>query len=162
MGQPEAPDLWSAFAVAVFSVNGLIIRVGENITRPLGQSSARWQVLGRAYHPQTVPDIARDIGLARQSVQRTTDLLAADGLVRFRVHPSDRRTQLVELTPEGLGVLGEIYRRQVQWSEQLLARLDVGIVRDSIRALNDIEAVLLNDLAIGQVNRQENKKSSTR
>jgi DNA-binding MarR family transcriptional regulator len=146
--QHAAPDLWSEFALAVFAVNGLIIRAGETISRPLGQSSARWQVLGRVYRPQTVPDIARDIGLARQSVQRTTDLLAAEGLVRFRAHPSDRRTQLVELTPDGVGVMSQIYRAQVQWSEQILKRLDPGMLRDLSRSLTEIADVLRRDLEI--------------
>ena len=59
MQQHEAPDLWSAFAMAVFAVNGLLIQAGESISRPLGQSSARWQVLGRVYRPQTVAAIAQ-------------------------------------------------------------------------------------------------------
>lgn len=158
MEEPEAPDIWSAFALAVFTVNGLIIRAGEDISRPLGQSSARWQVLGRVYRPQTVPDIAREIGLARQSVQRTADLLAAEGLVCFRPHPSDRRTQLVELTPEGLGVLSEIYRRQVQWSEQLLERLDPGVLRDMSRTLTDVAAMLQRDLEIDQDHQHHEKE----
>ena len=150
MEQHEAPDLWSAFAMAVFAVNGLIIQAGESISRPLGQSSARWQVLGRVYRPQTVPDIARDIGLARQSVQRTADLLTAEGLVCFRAHPSDRRTRLVELTPEGHRVLAEIYRRQVAWSARILEHLDPATLRDVSRTLTAVAAVLRHALDMDQ------------
>src|SRR5271170_2441208 len=55
-------DAWTRFAMSVFKVNGIIIRAGEGITNPLGQSSARWQVLGRAYEPTTVAKMAQDIG----------------------------------------------------------------------------------------------------
>ena len=53
-------DAWTRFAMSVFKVNGLIIRAGEGITNPIGQSSARWQVLGRAYEPTTVAKMAQD------------------------------------------------------------------------------------------------------
>jgi DNA-binding MarR family transcriptional regulator len=99
-------DAWTGFALAVFRVNGLIMRAGEGISRPLGQSSARWQVLGRAFEPQTVAAMAKDMGHARQSVQRVADALVADGLVACTAHPTDRRTRLLELTPLGMQVLG--------------------------------------------------------
>jgi DNA-binding MarR family transcriptional regulator len=135
-------DPWTAFALAVFEVNGLIIGAGEGISRPLGQSSARWQVLGRVHSPKTVSDVARDIGLARQSVQRTTDVLASEGLVRFRPHPTDRRTQLVELTGKGSKVLSEIYRRQLAWSDELLERLDPATLKRATSSLSRVAAAL--------------------
>lgn len=146
MDEHEAPDLWTAFALAVFEVNGLIIRAGEGVSRSLGQSSARWQVLGRVHQPKTVSDIARDIGLARQSVQRTADVLAAEGLVRFRAHPTDRRTQLVALTAKGRKVLSEVYRRQVAWSDELLQRLDQDALARATTSLNRVAAALRDDV----------------
>jgi DNA-binding MarR family transcriptional regulator len=150
MERGEVPDAWSTFALQIFRINGLIIRAGENISGPLGQSSARWQVLGRVLQPQTVPDIARDIGLARQTVQRTADLLAAEGLVCFRAHPADRRTRLVELTPEGRRVLTALHESQVSWSVHLLERLDADVLRRTTDALDDIAAVLQQDLELSQ------------
>ena len=67
--KPE--EIWTRFAMSVFRVNGILIRAGEGITRPIGQSSARWQVLGRAYRPQTVAALARDIGHARHAISDT-------------------------------------------------------------------------------------------
>lgn len=142
MDRTDAPDAWSAFAVGVFEVNGLLVRAGEGITRPLGQSSARWQVLGRAFEPQTVADIARGLGLARQSVQRTADVLAHEGLVRFRAHPADRRTKLVELTAAGRRVLSAIYGRQVEWSDAVLQDLDPDALASVTAGLAEIASVL--------------------
>src|SRR5947208_9580394 len=45
--------------------------------------------------------IARQMGLTRQSVQRTVDLLAADGLVAFADNQHHRRAKLVDFTPRG-------------------------------------------------------------
>jgi DNA-binding MarR family transcriptional regulator len=114
---------WTRFAMSVFKVNGLIIRAGEGITNPIGQSSARWQVLGRAYVPTTVAKIAQDIGHARQSVQRIADILAAEGLVSYQDNPSDRRARLLVLTSDGAEVLAEIYQRQVEWSLRIMTKL---------------------------------------
>jgi DNA-binding MarR family transcriptional regulator len=116
-------DAWTRFAMSVFKVNGLIIRAGEGIANPIGQSSARWQVLGRAYVPTTVAKIAQDIGHARQSVQRIADILAAEGLVSYKDNPTDRRARLLELTSDGAEVLTKIYRRQVAWSLRIMEQL---------------------------------------
>lgn len=125
-------DAWTRFAEALFRVNGLMIAAGEGITRPIGQSSARWQVLGGlGYGPRTVADLARGIGHARQSVQRVADLLTAEGLVVHRDKPGDRRTTLLELTPAGQAVLGAIYQRQLDWS----GRVTSGLAEAQLEAL---------------------------
>jgi DNA-binding MarR family transcriptional regulator len=126
MSSPDVPDdPLSRFSLSIFAVNGLLMRSGELVTRPLGQSSARWQVLGRAgYRPQTVAQMARDMGNARQSVQRIADALAEEGLVAYRDNPADKRARLVELTAAGEAVLVAIYARDQEWSKELLARLN--------------------------------------
>lgn len=124
MASTRSPDdPWTQFVLEVFRLNAVILRVGEDIAEPLGQTSARWQVLGRVADPRTVADLARDIGHTRQSVQRLSDNLAADGLVAYVDHPRDRRTKLVGLTPAGRRVMSAIYDRQVQWSRAAVDEL---------------------------------------
>src|SRR5215207_9086901 len=115
-GEPDDP--LSRFSLSVFRVNGLLMRDGDSITRSIGQSSARWQVLGRVgYQPQTVAHMAREMGHARQSVQRVADVLANEGLVIYKENPADRRAQLLELTPHGAQVLAAIYALSDQRSQ---------------------------------------------
>jgi DNA-binding MarR family transcriptional regulator len=135
-------DDWSAFVMAVFDVNGMIIRAGEDIARPLGQSSARWQVLGRAFEPRTVAQMAAEVGHSRQSVQRIADGLEREGLVQYRAHPADRRTKLVQLTDEGRAVLDAIYRRQLEWSARVTASLDQGVLARATQELRTVERTL--------------------
>lgn len=143
MDQVEQPtDVWTTFAMSIFRLNGLLIEVGEDIVRPIGQSSARWQVLGRVFQPQTVSNLAREIGHARQSVQRIADVLEAEGLVAYRDNIADRRAKLVELTPAGLKVLKAIYRRQVKWSDQLMKNLDSSQLFEIAGALEVIGQVI--------------------
>ena len=67
-------------ALTVFRLNGQLLGLAEELTRPVGLTAARWQVLGAVLRtPLTVAGIARAMGLTRQSVQRTADLLVGPG-----------------------------------------------------------------------------------
>lgn len=110
--------------VRLFRINGLLAVEGEALTRPTGQSTARWQVLASVEDtPSTVAQIARNLGLARQSVQRVADALEASGLVRYTDNPRHRRARLVELTEQGRGVLARIQADQRPWADALGAAI---------------------------------------
>ena len=132
-------DPLSRFSIGIFTVNGLLMRSGEGITRPVGQSSARWQVLGRAGHsPQTIAEMARSIGNSRQSVQRIAHALVRDGLAVFHSNPKDKRAPLLVLTPEGGRVLQRIYELDDAWSQELLTTLDP---KELVRLADSLEAI---------------------
>ena len=139
-GKPD--DAWSTFALTIFEINGLLMRAGDGITQSIGQSSARWQVLGRAFEPQTVAKMARDMGHARQGVQRVADVLVKEGLIVYKDHPTDRRTKLLELTPQGMEVLTAIYVRQVEWSQRIMTKLNPEQLAMVADALEDIGQIL--------------------
>jgi DNA-binding MarR family transcriptional regulator len=111
----------------------------------MGESSARWQVLGRAFRPTTVADMARDLGHARQSVQRIADDLVADGLVKYQPHKEDRRTKLASLTVEGQAVLEAIYARQLAWSHDVVAQIGAtrlnAVTQELVHMLKDLHRV---------------------
>ena len=79
--------------------------------------------------PLSVAAIAREMGLARQSVQRTADVLEAAGIVEYAANPAHRRAKLVRLTPTGEETLTEISRRQVEWANRLARALPVGVAQ---------------------------------
>jgi DNA-binding MarR family transcriptional regulator len=135
-------DAWSAFVRAVFDVDTLINKAGERVARPLGQSAARWHVLGRAFQPQTVAQMAADMGHAPQSVQRLVNVLEAEGLLALRPHPSDRRTKLVQLTPSGHEVLAGIYEEQVRWFQGVASRLSETTLNHLTQELAEVAQAL--------------------
>ncbi|HEU5058207.1 MAG TPA: MarR family transcriptional regulator [Kofleriaceae bacterium] len=99
---------------------GLLTAAGDALAAPAGQSSARWQVLAAAENgPATVAQIARMLGLARQSVQRVADLLADEGLAAYRPNPEHQRAMLLELTARGRSALAAIQRAQRGWADRL-------------------------------------------
>ncbi len=127
MRRTPAAEALTDLILEVFRVNGDLLAEGNRLTRPYGQTSARWQILGALRnHPHTVAGIARDMGLARQSVQRTADLLAAEGLVEYTHNPAHRRSKLVRLTPFGQEILALISGRQVAWTNGLADAMPVG------------------------------------
>ncbi len=94
----------NALVLEVFRLNGALIRIGDALVKPLGLTSARWQVLGSIAHGGGTFSVARladNMGLARQSVQRIVDELAEAGLVGFEPNPAHKRAKLVVMTPRG-------------------------------------------------------------
>ena len=122
----------------VCRLHGLWLTAGDRLTHPLGLSSARWQVLGALHlagEPLPVAYLARHMGLTRQSVQRTVDLLAADGLVAFADNPHHRRAKLVRFTPQGRRTMDEVYRLQSAWANDLTHGLAVHAFYDALQLL---------------------------
>jgi DNA-binding MarR family transcriptional regulator len=110
-------EAFTRLVLLVFRLNGLLLAAGDRLAAPAGQTSARWQVMGVIDHaPMTVARIARVMGLRRQSVQRTADLLAADGVAEYLDNPADRRARLLTLTPRGRRALRAIERAQFEWA----------------------------------------------
>lgn len=104
----------------IFRVNGLFLEVGDDLTRPVGLTSARWQVLGAVeQRPEPVNRIARVMGLSRQAVQQTTDALKRDGFIEYHENPHHSRAKLVTLTPKARDALRFINKRQIQWANEL-------------------------------------------
>lgn len=149
MDNPKVPeDALSRFSLGVFDVHGLLMRCGDRVARAIGQSSARWQVLGRAGHqPLTVAQMARDMGHARQSVQRIADILVDEGLAIYKENPNDRRAKLLGLTSKGAGVLKSIYARNEAWSRSLMEKLDPEQLASLAGALEGVAKTIRAELA---------------
>ncbi|KAA0120954.1 MarR family transcriptional regulator [Methylobacterium sp. P1-11] len=120
--QDRARHALSGLVVAVFRLNGDLLAAGDLLVQDLGLTSARWQVLGAialAPAPLPVAHIARNMGLARQSVQRVVDDMRADGLVRLEPNPHHRRAPLVAMTPRGADAYRQAMARNDLWSDGL-------------------------------------------
>lgn len=75
--------------------------------------------------PHTVAAAARRLGLARQSVQRVTKDLLADGLVVSAPDPSDARAPLMELTKTGQQLVAILYERSDADRIELIRQADL-------------------------------------
>ena len=122
-----------------FRLNGLLLAAGDRLTSDLGLSSARWQVMGAIDEaPLPVAQIARNMGLTRQAVQRVANVLADEGLVEFTENPDHRRAKLARLTAGGRAVLEEISGRQIEWSNRLAEGLDAEEIEEALRVMRTL------------------------
>jgi DNA-binding MarR family transcriptional regulator len=95
-------ELMSGVAKTVFRLNGQLLALAEHLSQPAGLTAAWRQVLGvvRA-GPLPVAEIARSVGVTRQSVQRVADLLVDRGLADYLPNPAHRRAKLLCPTSKG-------------------------------------------------------------
>jgi DNA-binding MarR family transcriptional regulator len=120
--EPRTPagDALTELVVKTFRLNGLFLDAAEQIARPAGLTAAWWQVLGAVLdEPRSVAGIAREMGLARQSVQRIADLLAGRGLVEYRPNPAHQRAKLVAPTSAGWDAIRALGGTQHEWANRV-------------------------------------------
>lgn len=142
-----AGEVATAVVLETFRANGLILAAGNVLAADEGLTSARWHVLGAialAGRPLTVPQIARRVGLTRQSVQASVNRLLDDELVATHGNPDHRRSPLIGLTERGEATYAAVDRRQIRWSNELASGMDVGDLETAARVLRDLSG-RLND-----------------
>jgi DNA-binding MarR family transcriptional regulator len=134
--------------LSIFRANGLLIAGGDLLGSSEGLTSARWQVMGAialADRPLTVPQIARRMGLTRQSVHATVKRLVADGLLELAPNADHRRSQLVSLTELGERRYAALDRRQAEWVNRLARGIGRSELEAAARVLDELSARLEAD-----------------
>lgn len=134
--------------LSTFRANGLLLDAGDLLSADEGLTSSRWQVLGAvvlAERPLTVPQIARRMGLTRQSVHATVDRLVRDGLLELAPNADHRRSAVVRLTKRGITTYEAIDARQVAWVNRLARGIARSEIHTAVRVLEEISRRLEDD-----------------
>lgn len=135
----EAANVLTELVLAVFRMNGSFLDAADRLAAPTGLTAARWQVLGAVLkEPKSVADIARDMGLARQSVQRLADILAAEGLAAYADNPAHRRAKLLSITDAGRAAVKNIGTRQHVWANRVSEGMDADALKASLDLLRTL------------------------
>ena len=97
--------------------------------------------------PMTVPQIARDVGVTRQSVQVLVDAGTARGLVELTDNPQHRRSRFVTVTEHGRRTFADVHRREIANLDRVTADLDpdelarcahvLAVLTERVRRLHD-------------------------
>jgi DNA-binding MarR family transcriptional regulator len=115
----RASSAFTDVVMETFRLNGRLLAAGDRLVKPISLTSARWQVMGAVRNEKsTVADIARRMGLQRQSVQRTVDVLAKEGLVHLVDNPNHRRAKFVVLTRKGWAAVRRANTLRVSWAKK--------------------------------------------
>jgi DNA-binding MarR family transcriptional regulator len=134
-------DAATDVVLRTFRANGLFLGAGDLLAAEEGLTSARWQVLGAialAGRPLTVPQIARRMGLTRQSVQVSVNRLLGETLVEADDNPDHRRSPLIRLTELGSARYAAMERRQARWINELADGLEVSELSTAARVLQEL------------------------
>src|SRR4051794_38881296 len=120
MPHTPAGRTFTDLVLEVFRLNGRLLATGDHLSKPVGLTSARWQVLGAIEEQgRSVAQIGRIMGLARQNVQRLADALEKEGMVVYAPNPDHQRAKLVCVTERGKKAFEKIERHQVAWANQM-------------------------------------------
>jgi DNA-binding MarR family transcriptional regulator len=121
-GVTREQELLSALAKTAFRLNGQFLAIGEELARPAGLTAAWWLVLGAVLErPLTVADVAREMGVTRQSVQRIADVLIDRGLAEPLANPAHRRASLLSPTRSGRAAIRRIAPHHAMFARRLAA-----------------------------------------
>lgn len=140
-----AIDALTELILEVFRVNGRLLDSGDELVRPLGLTSARWQVLGAiALSPVPLPiaHLARNKGLSRQAVQRLANEMEKDGLVHFAPNPHHERAKLLLMTERGEIAFRQAMEKQRAWAGALAEGLSPRTIQAATTLLHELRVKL--------------------
>lgn len=137
----QTAEIFTELVLETFKFNGLLIAAGDKLTKELGLTSALWQVLGAIQvAPIPMAQIARNMGLSRQGVRRSTNVLVEKGLVRFEDNPDHKRAKLVVPTEKGQEALSQLEKIQSIWANAVskeLSNVELKRVVHTMKALGE-------------------------
>ncbi len=129
--------------IPIIQLESHFSRAGEAIAARGGQTLARWLTLEIAgEQPATVAQVARRLGLTRQSVQRIADLLEKDGLTEYVDNPAHQTSKLVRLTASGRQTLRVIQGAQRAWANRVGAAVGEADLRQAARVVEHLTELL--------------------
>lgn len=119
MKESNKGPIFTDIVLEVFKLGGFFVSEGDHMGAEHGITSARWKVLGAlslAGEPQTASQIARNMGLTRQAVQRLVDVMHKDELLLFHDNPEHKRARLISLSERGEMIYAQLYDKQLAWA----------------------------------------------
>ena len=128
----------------IIRINGAFLEVAEKIcsddeliTVPI------WRVIAVIrINPMTVPEVAKYLGIKRQSVQSTVNQMKRRGLINLRKNPNHKTSPLVILTKKGNEKVDDIFKYQKKLTEVFIRGTDITMKdvvssREFLRALRE-------------------------
>ena len=138
MGSESKRETLNALIDELFQLNGRVLAKGDELSATYGLTGARWQVLGALHleeRPLTVAQIARRMGLQRQSVQRLSDILVEQGVLGYHSNPDHKRAKLVDFTEKGREVFDKMDAIQREWADTITTDFSTEELEQATRVL---------------------------
>jgi DNA-binding MarR family transcriptional regulator len=101
------------------------LREHFNVTLPQFDVLAELEYLGQ---PLTMTDLSKRLMVSNGNVTGVVDRLVREGLVQRQPSESDRRVNLISLTPRGLELFRQMAAQHEQWVAEMFSDLEPGEV----------------------------------
>jgi DNA-binding MarR family transcriptional regulator len=152
MSYTKAGNAFTQLILETFRFNGRLLAAGDRLTWPFKLTSARWQVLGAILRkPLPVAQIARNMGLTRQSVQRLTDNLEKAGFLDYAPNPDHGRAKLVLLNKKGHRTMKALTQSQIRWANEIASDASSGEIESALELMRKLRLRLEADQQRGHV-----------
>jgi DNA-binding MarR family transcriptional regulator len=141
-GDHAALKLWLRMLASVTEIETEIRR---RLRERFSVSLARFDYLAQLHrHPAglRMRDLSRCLMVTGGNVTALTDELARDGLVTRESSPTDRRSWIVRLTPEGQRSFEAMAHAHEQWILELFAPMDARAIRQTHEHLGALRAAI--------------------
>lgn len=141
MVQQDKHEALNELIEEIFQANGTVLAEGDRLSADQGLTAARWQVMGALHLEQralTVAQIARRMGLRRQSVQRLVDILVEQGLLAYRPNPEHKRAKLVDFTAAGSETIEHMESIQSAWAEKVIPDFSAEELQQAVAVLKKL------------------------
>lgn len=139
----KAQEQLGSMAVTIFALNSQFHKLAEQLATPAGLSVTCWKVLGAVLRePQTQAEIARKMGITRQSVRRTSIQLVEDGMAQWLPNPSHRKAHLLQPTEKGYAAVRKIDPQHAVFAKQLEEELGIEWMTLLSEVLTELHDVL--------------------
>ena len=135
-------ELLNSIIHETFQFNGTLLERGNEIAKPFGLTSARWQVLSAIDlegRPLTVSQIARRMGLTRQAVHRVINDLTKLGMVTSSPNLDHKRSLLFSLSELGAESLQNTENVQMTIVNQIAEVCSLDQLNDALRLMEIIK-----------------------
>lgn len=145
MQRTREGQLFTDLVLEVFKLGGLLITAGDELTKELGLTSARWKVLGalaRSGRAMTVSQIAASMGQTRQGVQRLSDAMSKAGILVYEDNPHHKKAKLVAMTSLGRDLFLALERKQIPWANKNSADINAQEMEVALRVLQKMVRAL--------------------
>lgn len=137
----KSQDVLTEVILKIFRLNGALIESGNQLVKPLGLTSARWQILGAIAtnnRPTSCPQIAKTMGITRQGALKQLDLLEDAGLVETIENEKNERSPLYDLTPQGRKKYASAMKLQEKWVLKLMKNLNQADIKSTASMLGQL------------------------
>ena len=141
MGKTAKCDELYQLIGEIFQINGKLLANGDRLSAQYDLTGARWQVLGALKMencPLTVAQIARRMGLQRQSVQRLVDIMVKQKILTYIPNPEHKRAKLVDLTKHGSKVCEKLGETKQCWADEIVKGFTHEELEQTIRVLQKL------------------------